>query len=179
MSSQPIPQKYSWEWKKKFNEIFWHYTVCSHCKSELLDLKFSLFMSKDTNLLFFQIFLEKMSVLSFLLNYIEMKCSDMPKEKKSFLLNLLEWHKILCFIAIQFETSTWWQHHLISQECWLLPSSHHSGWTLIRSHKKAWKSPDAAHSVTKHGRLNKGKLWTLSLHWQALHSWNSISIKLR
>lgn len=58
---------------------------------------------QKTPIYFFLIYLGKMSTWGFLLNSIEMKYSDSSKYEKSFFLNFLEWHKILCFTAIRFE----------------------------------------------------------------------------
>lgn len=53
MSSHPIPQKYSWEWKKKnIQRDILTLSCLFSLQVRLQDLKFSLFMSKYTYLFF-------------------------------------------------------------------------------------------------------------------------------
>lgn len=99
MSFHPIPKEHSWERKQFYPEGYFDispFVLIAGWKHRTWNFHYSW---QEIPTWFFFIFLGKMSTLGFLLIYIEMKCSDMPKIQKKgrFYLSLLEWSEILHF----------------------------------------------------------------------------------
>ena len=104
MSFHPIPKEHSWE-RKYFYPVGYFdispFVLIARQNYRTWNFHYS--WQEILTLLFF-IFLGKMSTLDFLVIYMKMKCSDMPKiQKKSFYLSLLEWPEILRFRAVQLK----------------------------------------------------------------------------